>query len=92
MGSLNMKRYKLVTANTILHQEKKFFFSMNPDCLEYQRYLEWVAAGNTPDPPDPPRPPDIDEDVAIRDIMRKVRRLTNRLKALLPTLDVDDIL
>lgn len=25
---------------------------------DYQAYLDWVAAGNTPDPADPPPPPD----------------------------------
>jgi hypothetical protein len=24
---------------------------------DYQDYLQWLAAGNTPDPPDPPPPP-----------------------------------
>ena len=24
---------------------------------EDEKYLQWLAAGNTPEPPDPPRPP-----------------------------------
>ncbi len=87
-----MIRYKIVSANTIFDRVHKNFIPTDPNNIDYQRYLAWVAAGNTPEPADPPRVVDIDEDVAIRDIMRKVRRLTNRLKALLPTLDVNDIL
>ena len=30
------------------------YIPMNPDNTDYQVYLEWVAAGNTPEPADTP--------------------------------------
>jgi hypothetical protein len=31
---------------------KKISIPMNPDNTDYQEYLEWVEAGNTPEPAD----------------------------------------
>jgi hypothetical protein len=33
------------------------FSDPSPGNTDYEEYLQWVAAGNTPEPPDPPRPP-----------------------------------
>ena len=30
------------------------YIPMNPDNTDYQEYLKWVAAGNTPEPADTP--------------------------------------
>jgi hypothetical protein len=32
----------------------KILIPFNPDNTDYQQYLEWVAAGNTPEPADTP--------------------------------------
>lgn len=55
-----MADYQLTLSDTVLRQSDGAFIpkdSANPD---WQRYQEWIAAGNTPDPyvaPPPPAPP-----------------------------------
>jgi hypothetical protein len=38
--------------NGVLRLEDKAFIPLDPDNTDYQKYLEWVAAGNTPLPAD----------------------------------------
>ena len=39
-------------AKTILRIEDKAFIPFDPDNVDYQEYLEWVAEGNTPEEAD----------------------------------------
>ena len=55
-----MAKYKLtknidtgVVDKVILTQGVvKYWINFNPESSKYQKYLEWVAEGNTPDPAD----------------------------------------
>lgn len=87
-----MIRYKIVSANTIFDRVHKNFIPVDPNNRDYQRYLAWLAEGNTPEPPDPPRVADPDDEIVAKDVGRKLRRLAQRLKVLLPSLDVNDLL
>lgn len=48
-----MKKYKLIDDNTIFDTEKNWFIPADEGNIQYQEYLEWLAAGNIPDPKDP---------------------------------------
>jgi hypothetical protein len=49
--------YQLTTGDTILRIADNAFIPPDPANTDYAAYLEWVAAGNTPDPaPAPPAP------------------------------------
>lgn len=86
-----MIRYKIVSSNTIYDRVREIFIPFDMNNIDYLRYLAWVAQGNVAEPVDLPRTPDADDDISIRDVMRKVRRLARRVKALLPDLDINDI-
>ena len=47
--------YKLMPAyfNTILRTSDSCFIVIEEGNEDYQEYLDWVAAGNTPEPADP---------------------------------------
>lgn len=45
--------YKLTLSTSILRIEDNAFIPADPDNSDYQKYLAWVAEGNTPDPADP---------------------------------------
>lgn len=45
--------YKLVNDDTVLLLEKNMFIPFDINNRDYQVYLEWLAAGNTPLPADP---------------------------------------
>ena len=50
-------QYKLVKnafgdVNTILRKNDNAFIPKDTENTDYQEYLEWVDAGNTPDPAD----------------------------------------
>lgn len=60
-----MAKYKLVaTSTTIIRTDDGSFIPADPDNADYQVYLGWLAAGNSPDAadpvvvPDPPPPAD----------------------------------
>ncbi len=38
--------------NAILRVDDNAFIPFDPDNTDYQKYLEWVAEGNTPEPAD----------------------------------------
>lgn len=44
--------YKLYSDNTILRLSDNAYIPMVADNSDYIKYLEWVAAGNTPLPKD----------------------------------------
>ena len=49
--------YQLTTGDTILRLADNAFIPPDPANSDYATYLEWVAAGNTPEPaPEPPAP------------------------------------
>ena len=57
--------YKLVTITnqlsgetitSVVHLEKNMGIPMTPDNTDYQQYLAWLEAGNTPLPADEPTP------------------------------------
>ena len=39
-------------STTCIKRSDGWFIPMNPDNTDYQKYLEWVAEGNTPEPAD----------------------------------------
>jgi hypothetical protein len=51
------------------------FSDPSPGNTDYEEYLQWVAAGNTPEPPDPPRPP-VDEP-SLEDRVAAVELIVN---------------
>lgn len=42
------------------------FSDPSPGNSDYEEYLQWLAAGNTPEPPEPPRPP-VDPEASLED-------------------------
>jgi hypothetical protein len=49
--------YQLTTSDTILRLSDNAFIPPDPGNRDYREYLEWVDAGNTPEPaPVPPAP------------------------------------
>jgi hypothetical protein len=48
--------YQLTTGDTILRLADNAFIPPDPANTDYQAYLEWVAAGNTPEPAPEPEP------------------------------------
>lgn len=51
--------YKLTQSNSIVIREDGANIPADPANKDYQAYLAWLAAGNTPDPADPVPPPSI---------------------------------
>lgn len=51
--------YKLSNSNsnTIIRMRDFAQIPTDPDNMDYQEYLAWLADGNTPLPADPPPPP-----------------------------------
>jgi hypothetical protein len=56
-----MERYQKVrdvvtglVVETMIKKLPATFIPMNSDNTDYQEYLKWVAAGNTPEPADEP--------------------------------------
>jgi len=48
--------YQLTTGNTILRLADTAFIPPDPANTDYQAYLTWLAAGNTPEPAPKPEP------------------------------------
>ena len=48
--------YQLTTGDTILRTADNAFIPPDPANTDYAAYLEWVAAGNTPEPAPEPEP------------------------------------
>ena len=48
------KLYKNLSGetNVVQHLENNTFIPFDPDNTDYQKYLEWIAEGNTPEPAD----------------------------------------
>jgi hypothetical protein len=49
--------YQLTTNDTILRLADNAFIPPDPANTDYAAYLEWVAAGNMPEPPPVVEPP-----------------------------------
>ena len=48
--------YQLTTGDAILRLSDNAFIPPDPANTDYAAYLEWVAAGNTPEPAPEPEP------------------------------------
>ena len=48
--------YQLTATDCVLHVEAGMWIPPDPANTDYAAYLEWVAAGNTPDPAPEPEP------------------------------------
>jgi len=48
--------YQLTTSDCILRLADNAFIPQDPANTDYAAYLEWVAAGNTPEPAPEPEP------------------------------------
>jgi hypothetical protein len=48
--------YQLTTGDTILRLADNAFIPPDPGNRDYREYLEWVDAGNTPEPAPEPEP------------------------------------
>ena len=48
--------YQLTSGNAILRLAGNAFIPPDPANTDYQKYLEWVAEGNTPEPAPEPEP------------------------------------
>ena len=49
--------YQLTTGDTILRTSDSAFIPPDPANTDYAAFLEWVEAGNTPEPAPEPVPP-----------------------------------
>jgi hypothetical protein len=49
--------YKLTASTTIIRTADGAYIPADPANTDYAAYLQWLAAGNTPDPYIPPPPP-----------------------------------
>jgi hypothetical protein len=50
--------YQLTTSTSIIRLSDGAFIPNDPGNTDYREYLDWLEAGNTPEPaPEPPAPP-----------------------------------
>jgi hypothetical protein len=74
--------YQLTTGNTILRLADTAFIPPDPANTDYQAYLAWLEAGNTPEPaPEAPRPVKL----TPAEKLKAVGLTVEELKALLST-------
>ena len=48
--------YRLLNENTVLRSADGSAIPFDPANTDYQQYLAWLEAGNTPEPADEPAP------------------------------------
>ena len=49
--------YKLTSSTTIIRLADSAFIPNDPANTDYQKYLQWLEKGNTPEPAEPLPPP-----------------------------------
>lgn len=86
-----MAKYKIVNEYTILLKPTGQYFPKSPGNPQYDEYMEWVLAGGEADQPDPPPVRDPDDDVQMRLLVKRVRKIAKFLKKQFPEADIEDI-
>ncbi len=59
-------KYQLMPLGNIKRLVDNAFIPADPANTDYRAYLDWLAAGNTPEPADHPPPPGIPQTVTMR--------------------------
>lgn len=87
-----MARYQTTLGGwTIYDRETDKFFPANSAVPEYQEFLEWIRAGNTPDEPDPHPHETAEDRVQTKKIVRGLKQIIRWIKRQDSNANVDDI-
>lgn len=91
--------YKLTQSPSILLREDGAYIPADPANSDYQQYLAWVAAGNTPEPYVEPVPTvaqklsqlDAENTLTQRNLRESIMLMAQAIKTINPALDLTAI-